>query len=187
MHLNRPIRLAFTLIEMLVVIAIIGILIGIAVPSLTKARQTAVKTTCKTNLHQIGIAMRMFQDGSGGRFPTARYMPPPFLSSVSDPPLTEVLGPHLASDPKVFRCPGDKGYVHELSGSSYYYNTFLAGKTVEDTRLVKRIGMTESDVAVVWDFDGGTFELDDGQITVPPFHALRNLLFADSHVGNYSE
>lgn len=50
-------RRAFTLIELLVVIGVIAILMSILVPALSKARQAAKKTVCKTNLHAVGVAI----------------------------------------------------------------------------------------------------------------------------------
>ena len=49
----RPCR-AFTLVELLVVVAIIALLLGILIPSLGRARQVAINTTCMANLNQLG-------------------------------------------------------------------------------------------------------------------------------------
>src|SRR6267142_5951582 len=69
MHLKRQYRSAFTLVELLVVIAIITILIALLLPFIKRAHQSAQNQVCKSNLRQIGFAIRMYCDDNRGRYP----------------------------------------------------------------------------------------------------------------------
>ncbi|HEY5505080.1 MAG TPA: type II secretion system protein, partial [Sedimentisphaerales bacterium] len=52
----------FTLVELLVVISVIGLLMGILIPAMGKARAAANRTYCMSNLRQIGVAFRAYLD-----------------------------------------------------------------------------------------------------------------------------
>jgi prepilin-type N-terminal cleavage/methylation domain-containing protein len=62
-------RKGFTLIELLVVIAIIALLMSILMPALTRVSDQAKNAVCKSNLHQLSIAWKMYLDENKNRFP----------------------------------------------------------------------------------------------------------------------
>src|SRR5262245_41728216 len=67
---QKPVRRsAFTLVELLVVIGIIAVLIGMLLPSLNKARQSANLVDCQARLRQMGAAVQMYVTTNKGLLP----------------------------------------------------------------------------------------------------------------------
>jgi len=65
----RPVRRGFTLVELLVVVAIIALLLGILLPALGKARELARITACTSNVRQLTVALVQYSVEWKGRFP----------------------------------------------------------------------------------------------------------------------
>ena len=59
---------AFTLIELMVVVAIIGLLLAIMAPSLRRAKAQAITTCCLVNLHHLGLAAQLYLDANDGYY-----------------------------------------------------------------------------------------------------------------------
>ncbi len=111
----------FTLVELLVVIGVVGVLAALLLPSLATARQKGRATQCLQQVHQLGIAFRLYADDHGGLLPED----PPFVQAN---PWIPLLRPFVSSSTNLFRCPADDfGEARVAVGrSSYVLNEYTA-------------------------------------------------------------
>ena len=144
----------FTLIEILMVIAIIAVLGAILFPVFASVREKGRQICCVSNLHQLGLAVELYAQDSDDVLPlggdpidtqtelwktagSGKY----WALAQTLPPLPKVLGPYAAGS-GVWRCPSDTGFdvpdldgdvplaahpsAYEAYGCSYSYHTGLA-------------------------------------------------------------
>jgi prepilin-type N-terminal cleavage/methylation domain-containing protein len=136
-------RRAFTLIELLVVIAIIAILAAILFPVFARAREAARKTSCISNLKQMGTGIMMYVQDYDEVFPIANQeadrmpngQPHAFGGTTGQfPHLVDVIQPYVKNE-GIFRCPSKNtavqrdasGFVMSGLGGSYGYRCFDVG------------------------------------------------------------
>ena len=65
----RVLRPAFTLVELLVVITIIGMLVALLIPAISVAKEHARRLTCANNQHQLGLAVMTYAQSKNGTYP----------------------------------------------------------------------------------------------------------------------
>ena len=128
----------FTLIELLVVIAIIAILAALLLPSLSQAKAKALSIKCRGNLHQQGIALKLYLDDNNSRYPFATIIPGPNFEPAGTPggrtlTWSEELQPYyrLGWTNKAYHCPTYKGLIslpgdqpYHAHWGSYAYNSW---------------------------------------------------------------
>jgi prepilin-type N-terminal cleavage/methylation domain-containing protein len=108
-RISRQSREGFTLIELLVVVGIIAVLLGVLLPTLSKARQAAVQATCMSNQRQIAMALMMYMNEHKGFFPAFIQPVPTPAPAVPDAVwiFQYIPGVYMKENPKSFMCPAD--------------------------------------------------------------------------------
>jgi prepilin-type N-terminal cleavage/methylation domain-containing protein/prepilin-type processing-associated H-X9-DG protein len=118
-RLHEQHRRAFTLIELLVVIAIIAILAAILFPVFARARESARRASCLSNLKQIGLGMIMYTEDYD------EHVPPIDINAAADTNANNPYGwadaiqPYLKST-QIFQCPSEQWGTKYNGDPSHY-------------------------------------------------------------------
>jgi len=149
---NRQASSGFTLIELLVVIAIIALLAALVLPTLSRAKASARRTNCISNLRQLNLGMRLYAEDNGDTLPAALNLTgvaieTNHLSIFYKRLMKSYVGLHGPSSPqdRVFACPADTFYydyptltchaqsLHDQLNSDYSSYAFNAGNGYTNT------------------------------------------------------
>ena len=161
-------RKGFTLVELLVVVAIIGALAGLLIPAVRAARAASKKSSCANNLRQMGIALDLHHDTHGAypvdgknEFGIAAFL----LPYVEETALYDRIKPHkgpsndtalLNTTIKVYLCPSAGGKLLREQGGGLNYlgtsNLFSSLTIYDDIRdgESKTIAMGETIQPHAW-------------------------------------
>lgn len=168
---------AFTLVELLVVVGIIGLLIAILLPTLIRARESTVRVSCAKNMQQIAAGMVMFLNDKKGVFPVPPVIGAPtphdalfWQSARRDEIGFNGLGPYLKITPKslnLFRCPGDlEAGNREASGKypfTFSFNDNMNGTGLNTVRKVSQVRNPSEKILLIE--ENGPL-LNDGSVTL---------------------
>lgn len=170
------VRPAFTLVELLVVLAIIALLSTLTLPIMSNSINRAKSTDCAENLHGIGLGVLSYATDNNETLPEINQTAPPLPYGASVPGIVGVLSMYGIST-NTIRCPVDVSSGAASSfvqyGSSYEWNPVLDDGTDPVTSLPLPDGATPitvsmSRVRVCTDF----VRIHNGKV---------NALYADGH------
>jgi len=152
MRTRRSVRAAFTLVELMVVIAIIGVLIAMLLPALKVAQESARSVQCLSNLRQMVSAANSYAIANRGYYPIARWVDStgPMVFSEWDfittrdfsthPPTTIVRAGLLweaRGSGKVQQCPSFEGASNTMADpyTGYNYNVSFIGHGMGEAQV----------------------------------------------------
>jgi prepilin-type N-terminal cleavage/methylation domain-containing protein/prepilin-type processing-associated H-X9-DG protein len=166
---------AFTLVELLVVLAIIAILAALLLPAVSRAKESGRGAACISNLRQIGVALQLYVDENQQRLPAMRDRAAATDTNQPALPSVEIVLRDQLGNTNVLRCPSDRVQLFEQTGSSYSWNSLLNGQRADDLKV---LGLTFDSHAIPVFFDKESFHAARG-----PKKEV-NYLYADGHIKN---
>jgi type II secretory pathway pseudopilin PulG len=190
---------AFTLLELLVVMAVVIILAALLLPSLHRSSNQAQNSACVGQLRQLGLAVRLYAEDNKNTFPSAELLPTLPVSLANPMPrICDVLMPYVTgangnNTSFVFRCPADNRARFVTEGSSYEWNTELNSRRLDETgsqtvnysiEIHNTYGILHTNGTTVVVFPPGTTPL---MLDYDNFHPRskksgKNAVFMDEHV-----
>lgn len=142
-------RSAFTLVELLVVVAVIGVLVGMLIPAVQSARESARRANCASNLRQVGLAMAQFCDTHHGRWPeTTHTVERDLATGKFTRAWIYTLAPFTEDVDAIRICPTDLAGELRLrgKGTSYTMNGYLSSERKPSFDNLRKVVSTSQTV-----------------------------------------
>lgn len=181
---------AFTLVELLVVVAIIGILAALLLPALSQAKEKRRRIACVNNAKQVNLAIRLYADDYADSLPILPK-PDPYPNGVGAyykqlvKSYLGLSGP-ASSNETVFICPSDPKFHTQLQHAftSYTFNGYETDSTSIPRITGQKFSAIKNPSKAVLAGEVPAFFGGSWHPLVGPDHAdAKNVLsFVDSHV-----
>ncbi len=197
---GRP-HSGFTLVELLVTIAVLAVLAALLFPALTRVIESGKSASCMNNMRTYGTAVLTFIADNGGMLPdrSAGSPNPPALR------YGQWVQPYLGIPLKDLRCPLatsaerklDSGFTYNANGALTEYFHTLKGIPAPSARIVLAAEMYDWTQGfwvsghfnrTIWgNGNGGVAPEDEGKVRRPQYHTSKgmrglHLFFLDGHV-----
>ena len=111
---------AFTLVELMVTVAVIGLLMGILIPSARAMQRESRNAGCLSNLRQDFVAIDSYRQQNGGQVPMCEFLPVVTEAGI-DGGLPNAMKGFMPADSPSWLCPGDENEESVATGTSYVY------------------------------------------------------------------
>lgn len=181
---------AFTLIELIVVIAVVGVLGAMLLPALASAKGNSQKITCINNLKQVGLAFRTWEGSHSDKYPmavssaaggaseylahssaTASSTPTPPASSRYIPGVVYMVMSNQLASPNVVFCPSDN--IHPYAATNFSFGSLLGSTGIYANQPGEPSGSIGSKISY--------FVNADATEANP-----RDIMTGDDNIGNYA-
>jgi prepilin-type N-terminal cleavage/methylation domain-containing protein/prepilin-type processing-associated H-X9-DG protein len=191
---------AFTLVELLVVIGIIAVLIGILLPTLSKARESSRRAGCLANLRSLGQALFMYANASRDCLPSGNA-PQNWNDPAGQTRVMVEFNRVFVKSPPVFHCPSDRDPVpSQITTADFFvdnsarvsYEFFSLWWLPETPAKLSKMHKDGLQAPLAWDHYGGDPVKPATPRIEPQYKTMRNhnrgekplggnVLYADGH------
>ncbi len=199
-------RHAFTLVELLVVVAIIGMLIALLLPAIQAAREASRRSNCASNMHQLGLGVLNFAGAHRGQLPLD-------VHSGATQSWVYTLAPYLEGVDRIRICPDDPIGDQRVAAhsTSYVVNEYICDAIPGAVRDFNHMRATSKTMIVLEGSDNRGLSFDNEhchpsvwfaplyvakhlvltqmqlEVQINRHAGLANYLYADGHVDTISE